>query len=887
VPPEPPFAGMKFARYELIERLGAGGMGEVYRARDVELSRHVGIKFLPAEYASDPDRLARFSQEARALSSLNHPNIVTIHEVGEVSGLPYIVMELVEGETLRRFLRRRPVPTRQALDIAAQTADGLSKAHSAGIVHRDLKPENIMVTEDGRAKILDFGLAKLALAHKANAVEEPEKSGEAETRTVFHTSKDTILGTTDYMSPEQALGRPVDYRSDQFALGSILWEMASGRQPFHRDSAAQTRAAIIEDEPEPVERHNPSWPVPARWIIQRCLDKDPAARYVSTLDLARDLRTVKDRLSEASNSDAGARERRPPRQRAHLLYAIAVLVALLAAPFLLPGVRVAVWEWLHPLPAEKSIAVLPVRCLGGSQEDDAVCDGMLDYTIARLGEMERYQEKVWVVPASDVRQSGIATAETAWRVLGASLAVNITVQRVGDRMLVSVGLMDTERRLQVRAATADVDPRVTSVLDRTVDLVVGMLDIESGPAAQSNLRRGGTGVVQASELYAQGLAKRPYQQGLTALARYEQQPNLERATGLFNEALALDPQYALAHAGLCETYVRLYRVTKRPEHVTLAERHCHRALEIDDLSGAAWVTLGIFHVETGKPEEALTAFRKALDRNPRNGVALRELAVAYEHLRRYDEAEAAYREAVELMPDSWAGHSHLGAFLNRNNRAREAEEVYLRALLIAPDNARLWSNLGAAYFLQEKYGQAESAFSKSIDLHPTATAFSNLATLYFFQGAYTAAARTLERATEVNERDYRVWRNLAAAYYWAPGERDRAGSACVRALDLARQEREVDPKNAFLLVAAADCNAIIGNGEAARSLVEDGLALAASNAIEIFKVAAGVYEMLGDRETALLWIGRALREGYPPDRIQRDPSLAGIRGDPRYASLGK
>jgi tetratricopeptide (TPR) repeat protein len=461
------------------------------------------------------------------------------------------------------------------------------------------------------------------------------------------------------------------------------------------------------------------------------------------------------------------------------------------------------------------------------------------------------------------------------------------VQRVGDRMLMSVGLMDTERRLQIRAATADVDPRVTSVLDRTVDLVVGMLDIESGPAAQSNLRRGGTGVVQASELYAQGLAKRPYQQGLTALARYEQQPNLERATGLFNEALALDPQYALAHAGLCETYVRLYRVTKRPEHVTLAERHCHRALEIDDLSGAAWVTLGIFHVETGKPEEALTAFRKALDRNPRNGVALRELAVAYEHLRRYDEAEAAYREAVELMPDSWAGHSHLGAFLNRNNRAREAEEVYLRALLIAPDNARLWSNLGAAYFLQEKYGQAESAFRKSIDLHPTATAFSNLATLYFFQGAYTGAARTLERATEVNERDYRVWRNLAAAYYWAPGERDRAGSACVRALDLARQEREVDPKNAFLLVAAADCNAIIGNGEAARSLVEDGLALAASNAIEIFKVAAGVYEMLGDRETALLWIGRALREGYPPDRIQRDPSLAGIRGDPRYASLGK
>jgi serine/threonine protein kinase len=283
----------RFGHYEILDKLGSGGMGDVYRARDLTLGRPVAIKVLRGHASSDPDRLARFQQEARSASALNHPNIVTIHEVGTVDGIRYIAMELVEGRTLRRILTEGPILTRRALQLAAQAAGGLAQAHAAGIVHRDLKPENIMVTPDGRVKILDFGLAKLTASPASE--DAATQSGDS-----LDTKPGRILGTVGYMSPEQAAGRPMDFRSDQFSCGSILYEMATGRPAFHRASPAQTMSAIIEDDPEPIVRLNPGVPPPLRWIIERCLAKDPADRYGSTRDLARDLENVLVHLAEVS-----------------------------------------------------------------------------------------------------------------------------------------------------------------------------------------------------------------------------------------------------------------------------------------------------------------------------------------------------------------------------------------------------------------------------------------------------------------------------------------------------------------------------------------------------------------------------------------------------------
>ena len=290
--------GVRVGPYEILSPLGAGGMGEVWSARDTRLDREVALKILPVELSENAERLGRFEREARAASALNHPNIVVVHDVGRSDSISYIAMERVHGRSLRELLVSAPMPLKRMLPLATQIAEGLAAAHGKGIVHRDLKPENVMVSEAGFVKILDFGLAKLAFP-------SAETLTTARTVTVDapRTEAGMILGTVGYMSPEQAAGRETDYRSDQFSFGSILYEMATGRQPFRGDSTPQALAAIIEKEPRPVPSINPDAPAPLVWIIERCLAKAPAERYESTRDLARDVANLRDRLSGMSASD--------------------------------------------------------------------------------------------------------------------------------------------------------------------------------------------------------------------------------------------------------------------------------------------------------------------------------------------------------------------------------------------------------------------------------------------------------------------------------------------------------------------------------------------------------------------------------------------------------
>jgi WD40 repeat protein/predicted Ser/Thr protein kinase len=314
-------AGTKLGPYEIVAPIGAGGMGEVYRAKDAKLGREIAVKVLPSATASDPDRRQRFELEARSASALNHPNILTIYDIGESDGTVYIAMELVEGKTLRELVvSGEPVPTKKLLDVAVQTAEGLAKAHSAGIVHRDLKPENIMVSKDGFAKILDFGLAKLTeVASQDQSV--------APTAIAAPTQPGTVMGTAGYMSPEQASGQPVDFHSDQFTLGAILYEMATGKKAFQRKTGAETLVAIIREEPEPLSQLAPKAPAPVRWIVERLLAKDPEERYASTKDLARDLKSVRDHLTETSFSgDLQAAEPARTRRRGWLLPAVLALL---------------------------------------------------------------------------------------------------------------------------------------------------------------------------------------------------------------------------------------------------------------------------------------------------------------------------------------------------------------------------------------------------------------------------------------------------------------------------------------------------------------------------------------------------------------------------------
>jgi len=320
-------AGAKLGPYEIRSPLGSGGMGEVYRAYDPRLEREVALKILPSEFSANPDRLRRFEQEARSASALNHPNIIAIYDIGTDDGLPYICMELIDGKSLRAVLAEGPLPIRKTVSLATQLADGLAKAHSAGIVHRDLKPENLMISKDGFLKILDFGLAKLTADSDEGASNIATKTGEG-----------IVLGTVGYMSPEQASGNRVDFRSDQFSFGIILYEMITGKPAFKRPTPAETMTAIIREEPEAVTSLNPQTPTSLRWIVERCLAKDPEERYASTRDLARDLQILRNHFSELTTS---SHERVPASQRprGRTIYLTLLLIGLAFAAGILLNPR--------------------------------------------------------------------------------------------------------------------------------------------------------------------------------------------------------------------------------------------------------------------------------------------------------------------------------------------------------------------------------------------------------------------------------------------------------------------------------------------------------------------------------------------------------------------
>src|SRR5579863_9685928 len=326
-------AGTKLGPYEILAPIGAGGMGEVYRARDPRIGRNVAIKVLPPSFAQDAERLCRFEQEVRASGTLNHPNILTIFDVGHEDGSPYIVSELLEGSTLLERMRSGPIPAVKAIEYSAEISRGLSAAHEKGIVHRDLKPGNIFITKDGRVKILDFGLAKLT--HPAHAAKDQAR---VSTETAL-TGAGAIIGTLFYMSPEQASGLPVDFRSDQFSFGSVAYELATGKKPFQRNTTAETLTAIIREEPEPVAALSPQTPPPFRWLIERCLAKDAERRFDTTNDLARDLEEISKHISEIGTGRQAIPALMPSKAPARMKFLVVASLMLAVAA----GAALGLW----------------------------------------------------------------------------------------------------------------------------------------------------------------------------------------------------------------------------------------------------------------------------------------------------------------------------------------------------------------------------------------------------------------------------------------------------------------------------------------------------------------------------------------------------------------
>jgi serine/threonine protein kinase/tetratricopeptide (TPR) repeat protein len=860
--------GAMLGSYEIVALLGSGGMGDVYQAHDTRLHREVAVKVLSPVFAHDPNLLMRFQREAHVLASLSHPNVVTIYDIGQENSTVFIAMELVDGKSLDEILAAGRLPRHEVLDIATQVSAGLAVAHESGIVHRDLKPKNVMIRKDGLAKILDFGLSKLAPGFPLSALDG----------TTAATEEGVLLGTIDYMSPEQASGLPIDFRSDQFSFGSLLYEMVTGKRAFHRETGPQTLAAIIEDEPKPIGSLNPKVPAALENIVHRCMAKKPEKRYPSTQELARALKEIRD--SSATEETRSLPEiARTYLHRLPLWLEITLAAALvvagigIVAPRLLEKVRV--WPELFSATTEKQLVVLPFTNVGNDPQNQGFCDGLVEILSSKLSQLEQFQRTLRVVPSTDVLREGIVSVREARQTFGATLAITGSVQRTENRIRLTINLVDPQTLRQLKSKTIDTEAHDISVLQDGVVLEVAqLLDVRLSSQAKQVLAIGGTTVPSAYEYYMQG---RGY------LQRYEVAQNVDTAISLFNQALGQDHSYALAEAGLGEAYWRKYEQTKDTQWAEQAKKSSAAAIGLNDKLAQVYVTLAMIHTGTGRYDEAVQNLQKALALDPINADAYRELAKTFQSMGKLKEAESTYMNAIAVRPGYWGTHNELGGFYYRIGRYAEAEKEFQSVVALTPDNARGYMNLGVIAYSQKRYEEAAKMYEKSVAIKPSDAAYSNLGTVYYTLGQYAEAARYYEKAIQMNGRESVRWHNLAAAYQ-ASGEPEKARTAFQQTASLAEEQRRVNPRDPVLLIRLADAYSNLNQPLRARELLRQGLALAPDDVSNMFQ-ASEVYEQLGDRKLALQWIARAVKGGYSRDLVEKSPALAQLRLDTRFQNL--
>jgi eukaryotic-like serine/threonine-protein kinase len=558
--------GQTFGSYQILSKVGKGGMGEVYRARDTRLGRDVALKILAEGYTQDQDRIRRFRQEATAASALNHPGILTIHEAGDVDGCQFIATEFVDGGTVRQMLNERGrVPLNEALSIAVQVAAALAAAHRAGIVHRDIKPENVMVRPDGNVKVLDFGIAKL--------MQRPDESPDTDqiTRTLSQTRDGVIVGTVPYMSPEQARGAAVDARSDIWSLGCLLYEMLAGRSPFGGATTSDVLVAILDKEPAPLTAYPHNIPAECDWIITKTLRKKANERYQATEDLRSDVRRLQEKLALESHQERALPPPRPSRSSSRI--GAAVLAALFVA-----GAIGAVWYWRPPRAASstttgRSLAVLPLKSLDAG--DNYLGLGIADAVIRRTSQTGG----MIVRPTSAIRpyMTKETDALSAARELSADVVLEGSVQRAGDRLRVSVNLLRVADGASLWADSFELRTSdIFEIQDRVAREVASYLQLSIDPARQARLGRRPTTSPQAYEYYIRGLLRLDQRMSFSVAEK-------AGAIEFFNRAIEADPDFALAHAQLALAYAvgAVFRQPGAPETDEQARSEIARAQALD------------------------------------------------------------------------------------------------------------------------------------------------------------------------------------------------------------------------------------------------------------------------------------------------------------------
>jgi serine/threonine-protein kinase len=841
-------------------------MGVVYRAEDTALGRTVALKFLSSQIAQDPKRVERFRDEARTASSLNHPNICTIYEVGEEEGELFIAMEYVEGRPLSEFLREGGMAVETVLRYGRQISGALEHAHERGIVHRDLKPANVVVTPNGTAKILDFGLAKRS---------DPEELQRKTTQGVATETSVGLTGTLPYMSPEQLQGGETGAQSDIWSLGVMLYEMASGGRPFRGENLYRLCTAIIQEPMPALPAH-----VPAGFatVIKRCLEKEQSRRY----QRASELRAALEALEISSTSVVAPPA--PPKADTERKTALWIVVAV--ALVLLGFGGALLWRNSGDLksastaapaisvPQRVQLAVLPPDSATGS-EDSAFNDGLVETLTSRLTVLTE-KHPLAVIPASEIRARKVGTVDAARAEFGVNLGLVINVQHAGGQDRVNYSLVDASSHQQLRGGTITAsrsDP--FALQDQVSESVTEALELQLQPQEKRDLQAHGTTEPAAYDFYLQG---RGY------LQDYVKTENVENAIKVFNSALKKDPGFAAANAGLGEAYWRKYELTHDKKWVDAAVQNCEQGAQRDASLPAAHICLGRVFIGTGNYNKALEEYRRAGELEPTNDSAHGGLASAYEHLGQLDAAEKTFKQAVAVRPNYWAAYNWLGLFYQRHARYEDAAAMYSQVVSLVPDSFTGYYNLGGVRILQGKYAEAIPLLQRSLGIRKTANATSNLGTAYFQLHRYTESAAAFEQSTQLDPQNYVMWGNLGDAYFWSAGRRAEAMEAYGKAIALGKEKLHVNPRDAEVLSSLAMYHAMRGEQKPALDNLESALRVNPKSPALLFN--AGItYEQLGDTQHAIDALEKAVAEGISPATLRDTPNFDGLRANPRYLKL--
>ena len=715
------------SHYRIVSKLGAGGMGEVYLAEDTKLDRQVALKILPPEVADDKDRMDRFVREAKSASALNQPNIITIYEIGETEGMHFIATEYIQGETLHTQLKQSPLELRAALDIAVQMASALDAAHRVGIIHRDIKPENVMIRPDGLVKILDFGIAKLTFKKTELTDEEAATAVKPQ-----GTSPGVIIGTANYMSPEQARGKDVGAQSDIFSFGIVLYEMVTGKRAFVGENALDVIGAILHTEPTPLNQLTPDLPHEIERIINKTLRKDPNTRYQTARDLLTDLKDARQELefqdkldrTVAPQSEAPKTQTiippatdglRPPTSSAEFItqevqkHKLGVVLGSLSV---LALVAVGLWFFYFRASAANkaisSIAVLPFQNKSSDADTDYLSDGLAESLIYRLSQLPNLK----VSPTSAVmRYKGQELdAQQIAKELGVQAVMSGRLIQRGENLSISVELVDAANNKIIWGEQYE---------RKMSDLLATQREIASTITEKLQLKLSGENAKGITKKYTD--SNEAYQLYLKGRYLWNQRTgeSLKRATEAYNQAIEKDPGFALAYAALAETYVLFanYEVSSPADSMPQSKAAALRALELDDSLAEAHSALGWYLCQyefdwIGGEKE----FKRAIELNPNYATAHQWLASVFAQTKRFDDAQAEVKRAADLDPLSPIIAVNVAFDFWEARRYDEALKEFDRTLLLHPDFTVAQQGLCWTYSAMGKSELAITACRKALDL---------------------------------------------------------------------------------------------------------------------------------------------------------------------------